>query len=129
MAENLVDDNTVKTHAEEFAAGCLYGLEMYLEKFDYSKFYNWYSRRLGQSFSLQNLDKLEFDPSDLPNANFFQKVMRAMDMVREPHILKIIGEQLMEFNRVLVVYGSAHQVKHEPVLAKILGAPSYAKPF
>jgi hypothetical protein len=125
----IINDGDAEDLVEERAKGYFAELGLDNVKYDYRDFTDWYKERMGERFSLANLAARDASPSTAANANFLQKLMAAGDNVREPHIVKIIAEQLEKHDRVLVVYGSAHSGKHEPALAKMLGAPQHLKNF
>jgi hypothetical protein len=129
LSANAVDESNLPTLAERCASSYLNEIGLGEEKYDLRNFSDWYQDRMGKAFSLKSITADDCSPSTDPNANFLQKMMSAADNVREPHILKIIAEQLNEHNKVLVVYGSAHAAKHEPVLNKMLGQVEHFKFF
>lgn len=95
--------------------------------FGIDEFKAWYAEKMRTPFSFDTVAKDNLSPSK--NGTFMQRVTQAIDNVREPHIVKTVAEQLAKFDRVLVVYGSSHLAKQEPVLEKMLGKPQYSKPF
>lgn len=125
----VIDESNMVELTEQWASSCLHEINQGNVRYNFGDFCNWYQDRMGRRFSLENIAADDGSPSTDPNANFLQKMMSATDKVREPHILKIIAEQLEAHNKVLVVYGSAHAGKHEPVLKKMLGSVQYSKSF
>jgi hypothetical protein len=95
--------------------------------FDATAFKAWYEDKTGTSFAVATAKSEDLSPDR--NGSALQKLTQAVDDVREPHIVKTIAAQMEKFDRVLVVYGSAHLVKQEPALRQMLGKPQYIKPF
>ena len=88
-----------------------------MDNFDY---YRWYSKTMGHEFTFDRLAEINVAPSDRKDTNIFQKITYATDRVRDPHILEVIYDQLTKHDKVLVVYGAAHETKQQPVLEQML---------
>jgi hypothetical protein len=122
------NDREMREHVERCARNSLEEVGKRDVAFGFDDFCKWYSEKMGVEFSVEHVRAADCFPSDGENANFLQKMMAAADRTREPHIVKIIAEQLNKYDRVLVVYGAAHAGKQEPVFVKEFGPPRHLKP-
>ncbi|HEY8191197.1 MAG TPA: hypothetical protein VIG74_02140, partial [Alphaproteobacteria bacterium] len=123
-ANNKID---IAGEVKQAADNYLQVLDIHDMKFDFEDFAAWYEGRMGKAVSLESIADDDFSPSSAPDAGFLQKMTQAADKMREPHILKIISEQLRTHDRVLVVFGSAHLAKQLGVLTRMMGAPQHFK--
>ena len=129
LHSGIVDDAGVAALVENQARSTQHDIGIDDAAFTFDDFRAWYRDRMGSAFSLEHLAATDVSPSDAPDANILQKIMSAADNVRDPHILKTIAQQLETHAKVLVVYGSAHLGKQQPVLQKMLGPAQHSKPF
>ena len=67
-------------------------------------------------------------PYATPWATYFQTLSAAVDNVRERSINLQISKMLKTYDRVLVVYGSAHLMKSRPVYEQWFGRGRDSKP-
>ena len=65
------------------------------------------------------------DPHSGAIVNYFQKMSAIMDQVREKNLDTVIADALAKYDKVLVVYGSAHQYKSRPVLEAMFKSPPH----
>ena len=100
-----------------------------IQPWNIGTFNTWYQSKMGKRFSVQDIDTESLSPSTNDDASFLQKVMNAADQIREPHILKVIAEQLSLHERVLVVYGAAHLGKQQHALSAMTSEPEHYKPY
>jgi hypothetical protein len=133
-AAGLLDDSTVDGLVDESIQRDLQELAqkdhtLTGHKFASHDFRNWYREKMAWHFSPAGIADADSSPMTGPGANFLQKMMAAADAIREPHIVELIARQLTDFKKVLVVYGASHLDKQEQVFRKMLGNPTYAKPF
>lgn len=85
-------------------------------KLTVDEFKAWYDAHKAE---LGNKDVFQVTATDTnPNnvdPNYFQKMSAVMDRARDENLLKVISEALEKNDKVLVVYGNAHQYKSAPV--------------
>ena len=55
-------------------------------------------------------------------ANYFQTMSATMDRVRDEHLVKVIHDTLSKHDKVMVVYGNAHQFASAPVIENMFGS-------
>lgn len=125
----IITEDDIAGHVDSFAGIMLRETGVTGAAFGYKDYCAWYRGRMGQEFSIGHLAAADTSPSTDPGSNFLQNLMVAGDKVREPHIVKMIAEQLDRHDRVLAVYGCAHLGKQEPALANMLGPAVHSKPF
>ena len=51
------------------------------------------------------------------------------DIYREKHLNEVYVRMLNQFDRVLIIFGSGHLVKHRKAISELLGEARYAKWF
>jgi hypothetical protein len=73
----------------------------------------------GKSILSVNTDDVA--PISSPDATYIQKLSASVDEVRERNIDTEFANVLSNYDRVLVVYGSAHLLKSRKVIEKMLG--------
>jgi hypothetical protein len=90
----------------------------------------WFSQRTGQEMTVESLKNLDQSPSHDNNAGWFRRYMAAEDGIREPATVSAAFQALQQHDRVLIVYGAAHEVKQAPVFRQMFGnKATYSKPF
>ena len=91
------------------------------------EFESWYQEKSGRKFNLHEIDSETFSPQLDRNPTYFNKIAAAEGMIREKFILERIQEAINHFDRVLVVFGSAHLVKEREVLNDAFGPSNNLK--
>jgi len=94
------------------------------EKLTLDEFTAWYDQHKS---TVGNKDYLQLVASDSnsihePDANYFQQMANAMDVARDTNIIGTINNALKQYDKVLVVYGNAHQYTSEPIFEKMFGS-------
>ncbi len=80
---------------------------------EFKAWYDAHKAELGNKEVFQ-VTATDTNPNNI-NPNYFQKMSAVMDRTRDENLLKVIGEALDKNDKVLVVYGNAHQYKSAPV--------------
>lgn len=60
-------------------------------------------------------------PLAVPKASFLQRLGDKVSSVRDPHIVRLIAEQLKKYKKVMIVFGGGHLVSQRPVIEKYFG--------
>jgi hypothetical protein len=60
-------------------------------------------------------------------ANYFQKMSAVMDEVRDRHLIELISASLEKTDKVMVVYGNAHQYASAPVFEKMFDGKAHVE--
>ena len=94
------------------------------------KLSQWFEDKYAQPLNLSSLTTIKANPYGGADAGFLQRFSCAEEDVREPAIVQETFNALQEYNRVLVVFGSAHEPKQALVFQRMFGQkPSYSKAF
>jgi hypothetical protein len=94
------------------------------DKLTLEEFTAWYDKHkseLGNKDYLQLIAK-DTNPIYEPDANYFQKMSSIMDAVRDSNVIGTISNTLKKYDKVLVVYGNAHQYTSRPIFEKMFGS-------
>jgi len=101
-----------------------------MEAPSFAQLVDWYKAKAGHPMTLDALCHLSTEPPDNSNANYFQRLGTVYGLVREPAIVQNIFNELQQRDRVMVVFGAAHEAKQRPVFQKVFRqAPYFLKPF
>jgi hypothetical protein len=84
----------------------------------FTSWYDAHKQSLGGKDYTQ-LIAADSNPNHSPSANDFQRMSNAMDMARDANILRTIEGGLKQYDKVMVVYGNAHQHVQAPVLEQM----------
>ena len=94
--------------------------------FGYQDFMNWLNRQsetpVSKLFSEQALAPLD-------SGSPIQKISFQVDILRNRSLLKRIENMVNTYDRVLVIYGSAHYLSLSPALESVLGVGKMEKPY
>ena len=120
----LKDKNQFLEMATNFLKSTMFSHVADAEKLTLNEFTAWYDQHKS---AVGNKDYLQLVASDsnsnhAPDANYFQQMANAMDAVRDTNIIGTIGNALKQYDKVLVVYGNAHQYTSEPIFEKMFGS-------
>ncbi len=93
------------------------------DRLTFDEFKSWYD---SHKHELGNKDMLDVVAADTnyngrPDANYFQRLTKIMDRVRDDHLINVIADSASEYDKVMVVYGNAHQFVSAPVFEKMFG--------
>ena len=88
------------------------------EQKDFNYFEKLYKKHIGTSFNLATYDYSKFN--FLVDNGRFSQIGRASKVVRDNALLAKIDEALNRYDRVFVIFGSAHALAVEPALVKII---------
>lgn len=93
------------------------------ERLTFDEFKSWYD---SHKHEVGNKDLLSLTTADTYNnvqtvPNYFQRMSKIMERVRDDHLINVIADCASEYDKVMVVYGSAHQFVSEPILEKMFG--------
>lgn len=86
---------------------------------NYESFLSWYQNFTKKKFSFESINNEDTAPFASPLATPLQNLAAEGDIAREQHLQKVIQEKVNQYDRVLVVYGAGHLVKHRPALEKM----------
>lgn len=89
--------------------------------YTWKQFTEWYEKNLGKKFNLDTISTKDLAPQISENPTFLNIISREVDVVRERSIILKIEAMLNKYDKVLVIYGSGHLVKHREVLRDMLG--------
>lgn len=123
--EGLLADNAhFATQANGFLANSsVFAFIPKEERLTFDEFKTWYDAHKSE---LGNKDMLAVTASDsnprTSNPNYFQKMSGIMDRVRNEHLVTLVAGSLAAKDKVLVVYGNAHQCQSTPVYEKMFGS-------
>jgi hypothetical protein len=94
------------------------------KRLTFDEFKTWYDAHKAELGNKDMLDVTAADsnPPQGSAPNYFQKMSAIMDKVRDDHLVTLIADSLAANDKVLVVYGSAHQYKSMPVFEKMFGS-------
>ncbi len=115
-----LDTDNIEGAIQEFRKNLLRQIPIAESNCNKLNFYNWYHEKLHTSFHIEHLASLDGSPSKNNTSNYLQKIMQAIDNVREPNIVNTIHQQLQSNDKVLVIYGAAHEFKHKIVLQNLM---------
>jgi hypothetical protein len=93
------------------------------DRLTFDEFTAWYD---SHKHELRNKNLLDVVASDTNYngdhaPNYFQRMTKIMDRVRDEHLVNVIADCASEYDKVMVVYGNAHQFASEPVFEKMFG--------
>ena len=80
---------------------------------------HWYKDHASEDFSVESVKRQEWEPDSSPNASYFQKLMADSDSIRDKFSAATIYSALQSHDRVIVVYGSAHEPKQAQVFQQV----------
>jgi len=91
------------------------------EKLTLQEFNAWYDQHKAELGNKEYLQTIAADSNsnNAPDANYFQKMANSMDAARDSNIIATVNEVLKQYDKVLVVYGNAHQYTSEPIFEKM----------
>ena len=98
-------------------------------QFSFDSFLVWYQNKIGRAFQYETLNMEYFSPQLEGNPTALNRLSSEVDEFREKHLHEITVRMLNQFNRVLIVFGSGHLVKHRAALTALLGKSSDEKWF
>lgn len=87
--------------------------------FDYESLVALYEKHIGKNFDYRNIKYEDIAP--YKDGHYLQQLSTIIDRKRETNILNVIESSLNAYDKILVVYGVGHYLKHKPVLDKALG--------
>jgi hypothetical protein len=93
------------------------------DRLTFDEFTTWYD---SHKHELRNKNLLDVVASDTnyngdQAPNYFQRMTKIMDRVRDEHLVNVIADCASEYDKVMVVYGNAHQFASQPVFEKMFG--------
>lgn len=88
-----------------------------------AEFTGWFNEKTGMPATVENIIAMDTSPSTGPNANYMQRIMGGQDDLREKSVIEAAHAAFTQVDRVIVVYGSAHQPKQEQVFTAQFGKP------
>ncbi|MDD4974070.1 MAG: hypothetical protein PHY93_06945 [Bacteriovorax sp.] len=86
-----------------------------------AKFKKIYKAKMGRDFNFYDISDDTISPQIDRSPKWANKMAHLVDVLREQFLAKQIETRLNKHKRVLVVYGSAHLIKHRPMLSKVFG--------
>jgi hypothetical protein len=86
-----------------------------------AKFKKIYKAKMGTAFNFSDISDETISPQIDQNPKWANKMAHLVDVLREQFLVKQIETRLNKHKKVLVVYGSAHLIKHRPMLSKVFG--------
>ena len=89
--------------------------------FDFKEFLDWFHSKMGKVLKYNSLTPEDFSPQLEMNPTELNRLSNEADSQRERHINEVTVKMLNQYNRVMIVFGSGHLVKHRAVLTDLLG--------
>jgi hypothetical protein len=119
MTDTIHNWNDYKKEANKFAGYEFKNLGIH-ETFNFEDFLKWCRIQLGHDLNY-NAVVDDFSPQTDRNPTGMNRLSKEVDGSREPHIHEVTVRMLNQYDRVLIVFGSGHLVKHRAALTKLLG--------
>jgi hypothetical protein len=94
------------------------------ERLNYQEFtaiYDAHKAELGNK-ELFDLQAADSNPHAGEKLNYFQTMSAVMDRVRDEHLINTVNDALAKHDKVMVVYGNAHQFVSAPVIEHMFGS-------
>lgn len=79
----------------------------------------WYKEHAGEDLSVESLKNQLWEPSINPEAGYFQRLMATGDSLRDNFSAATTLSALTSNDRVIVVYGSAHEPKQSKLFEQV----------
>jgi hypothetical protein len=85
------------------------------------EFKAWFESHSRASQTLLTITPEDFAPYASEDADYLQRLNRALTLIRERHLNALIGNALSDHDKVLVVYGDGHLFQSSRVFEQMLG--------
>lgn len=86
-------------------------------KFELKDFFDLYNLKMGKEFDYKQTRYEDIAP--YKGGHYIQRLSLKIDFAREVNILNVLEKMINMYDRVLILYGSGHYLKHRPVIKDI----------
>jgi hypothetical protein len=98
-------------------------------KFDWQRFSVWYKQKTGKEFAVGQITTEDPAPISGPGTTIINAISRAVENIRNKHLISEIFRVLPTYKNLLIVYGQGHLKETRPIFREKLGRATQSKQF